>query len=73
MSDNISIRVDSDKWFRLCEICDKWIVRANTIKKPRTVPDTARDRTNQCAVEGFVRVRPAREFEIQKLISTEDD
>ena len=57
----ITFRVDNDKWIRICEkIHDKILVRASKIGKIYVFPDTHRDKTQQIDVEGFVRIKPKR-------------
>lgn len=68
MSEEISFRIDKDKWVRLCETkgFDDVLVRAARINpKIQVVPDTGRDRAQQTDAHGFVRIRPKREFDIK--------
>lgn len=68
-SDECSVRIDSNGWFRLCELdIDKWLVRAANIGDPRVVPDTGRDQAQETSVEGFVRVKPKREWDVDRLL-----
>lgn len=65
--ENINVRIDSKGWYRICECFedDKFLIRANHISKSIVVPDTARDKTQEAKVKGFVRIRPKRTFNIR--------
>lgn len=68
-SSTVEVRIDSNDWLRLCELdVDKWLIRANKIGDKRVVPDTGKDRCQELSVEGFVRARPKREWDVDKLL-----
>ncbi len=66
MSEEISFRIDKDRWLRLCEKpgFDDILIRAARINpKIRVVPDTSKDRAQQTDARGFVRIRQKREYD----------
>ncbi len=61
--DSIEFNIKDD-WIRICDKFDKILLRANKINKPRPVADTARDKTQETRIEGFIRIRPSRIWEL---------
>ncbi len=71
--ETVSFKVIRDQWVLLSPInrgqgsIDDWVIRANKFGKPRVVPDTGRDKTQEIFCSGFVRARPKREFDLTKF------
>ena len=66
--DSVEIQV-KDRWLMLCHLSNRWMIRCNRFGKKRVVSDSGRDQAQENDAEGYVRIRPKRDWDLENILS----